>query len=445
MFTSETEITEENLISVLSKASAENYVNEDEIAYLYRVYRGKQKIYDKIKEIRPEINHKICENRANEIVTFKVGYVFGEPIQYIRRGDENKDLSVLNDQMYMSDKASADIELAEWAHICGIGFRIILPKTSDDEYPLNIYTLDPRRTFIVKSSAIGNEPLMAVTWTKIKGGAKVYSIYTKDRYYEVKNKKITENRPHSLGEIPIIEYPLNNARLGAFEIVLPLLDAINEVQSNRLDDLVQYVNSFLAIMGGDLNDELVKQINEWKMMALPEGVDAKYLSASMTQSDVQTLADSLYQNVLTICGMPNRNGGSSTSDTGSAVILRDGWETAEAQAKSIEKMFKRSEMRFLKIAVNILNTQLGLNIRLSGIDIKFARRYTDNILTKVQALGQLLDIGIAPDIAIATVGIWNDPNDVAEQSQMGLEKYRDVPNIGQEAEAAEERNLETVQ
>ena len=40
----------------------------------------------------------------------------------------------------------------------------------------------------------------------------------------------------------------------------------------------------------------------------------------------QTLKNDLYQTILTICGIPNRNGGSSTSDTGNAVIFRDGWE-----------------------------------------------------------------------------------------------------------------------
>ena len=37
--------------------------------------------------------------------------------------------------------------------------------------------------------------------------------------------------------IPIFEYPANNARLGSFEIVLPLLDAINNIASNRMDGL----------------------------------------------------------------------------------------------------------------------------------------------------------------------------------------------------------------
>lgn len=34
--------------------------------------------------------------------------------------------------------------------------------------------------------------------------------------------------------------------------------------------------------------------------------------------------------------MPNRNGNASTSDTGSAVIMRDGWSDAEARAKDSE-------------------------------------------------------------------------------------------------------------
>ena len=51
--------------------------------------------------------------------------------------------------------------------------------------------------------------------------------------------------------------------------------------------------------------------------------------------------------------MPNRNGGTSTSDTGSAVIMRDGWSAAEARAKDSELMFKLSEKEFLKLVLRI--------------------------------------------------------------------------------------------
>lgn len=71
-----------------------------------------------------------------------------------------------------------------------------------------------------------------------------------------------------------------------------------------------------------------------KMLCLPEGVGVKYLSAAMQQTETQALSDNLYDTVLTICGIPNRDGGSSASDTGSAVIMRNGQESAYLQSKA---------------------------------------------------------------------------------------------------------------
>ena len=420
IYTDEREINAENLISVLTKAISVHESNRSDIQYLYDYYRGKTPILGKTKEVRENINHKICVNRAKEIVDFKLGYCFGEPIQYIRRGEEENltdDIAKLNDYMYLADKATADKELAEWMLIAGVGYRMAMP---DDT--LSIYTLDPRDTFVIRYSGLGHPVVAAVTFIEKENLGRIYSVYTDNMYFETDLLNVS-SKSHILGGNPITEYLADNTMLGAFEIVLPLLDAINEIESNRLDDIVQFVNSFLAIMGGELDEETVQHINEWKIIALPEGEDAKYLSASMKQSDVQTLVDDLYQTILTICGLPNRNGGSSTSDTGAAVSLRDGWQTASAHANSIESMFKRSEKQFLRIALNILNTKVGLKLKVEHIEAKFARRHTDNILTKVQAMVQLLDAGIAPEIAIATAGIWNDPTDVAIQSKKYLAKW----------------------
>ena len=63
------------------------------------------------KDVRPEICNKITENRANEIVSFKVGYLCGEPIQYVsRNGGEEivKQINTLNEYMFAEDKAAQD-------------------------------------------------------------------------------------------------------------------------------------------------------------------------------------------------------------------------------------------------------------------------------------------------------------------------------------------------
>lgn len=83
----------------------------------------------------------------------------------------------------------------------------------------------------------------------------VYSVYTESMYFEIENETIVKAEPHILGGVPIFEYPANTAGLGAFEIALPLLDAINEVESDRLDDVVQFVNSFLALLGSSIDGE----------------------------------------------------------------------------------------------------------------------------------------------------------------------------------------------
>ena len=119
----------------------------------------------------------------------------------------------------------------------------------------------------------------------------VYSVYTESMFFEIENETIIKAEPHVLGGVPLFEYPTNLARTGAFEIVLPLLDAINEAESNRMDDLVQFVNSFLALLGGSIDEETAQKLDEYKMLCLPEGVDAKYLSASIRQTDIQVLVD----------------------------------------------------------------------------------------------------------------------------------------------------------
>lgn len=422
IFTDAEEITAANVVDVLNSALRIHTMNQDEIDYLWGYYRGITPIQQKEKEIRATINHKLCVNRAYEIVTFKRGYGFGEPIQYIRRGQDDgltDDIGRLNEYMFTENKHAADSSLAEWLYVCGLGMRMALPGPDETE-PFKIYTLDPRFSFIVKYNGLGEPAVMGVKFIVKETGAKIYSVYTRDRYFEIENNRIIREEPHVLGDVPVFEYPANTARLGAFEVVLSLLDALNEAESNRLDDVVQFVNSFLALLGGTIDEETAKKLDEFKMLCLPEGVDAKYLSAAMQQTDIQVLVDNLYEAVLTICGIPNRNGGSSTSDTGSAVIMRDGWESAEAQMKSVEEEFKKVEKRFLKLILRILKDTPGVEMQLElrNVDIKFSRRNYDNLQTKSQVLTTLLgNPKVHPELAFVHSGLFLDPESAYLQSK----------------------------
>lgn len=416
-------ITSENVVHEVNKAYATHCLNQADVQMLWDYYRGKTKILSKKKEVREDINHLVNENRAYEIVSFHKGYVFGEPIQYVRRENttskENddklaQDINALNGFMSDANKATCDNTLAEWMYVAGVGYRLTLPNkrwyAGGDEPPFEMYALDPRRTFVVYSSDIDEHPVMAVYCSEREHGGKVFSVYTANDYFSFEEGGNVVWESHTMGMIPIIEYPADNAHLGVFEIVISLLDALDELQSNRMDDVVQFVNSFLGIFGGELDEDTYKKLNDWKTLCLPEGTDAKYLSDKLSQSDIQTLKDDLHQSILTICGVPNRNGGSSTSDTGSAVVLRDGWQDAEARAKATEAIFKSSENQSLRVVLRILRDTEGTGLRLTDITPHFTRRNYENIASKSQVLIAMLNNPkIHPEVAYASCGMFADP------------------------------------
>ena len=450
--TDATEITSENIVRELNEAFNTHSLNRGEIEYLWNYFRGKQPILQRVKDVRPEICNKIVENRANEIVSFKVGYLCGEPIQYVgRNGDESvsQAISELNEMMFSENKATQDKEVVEWQMICGTAYRLVLPDKAytEDDAPFEMHTLDPRDTFVVYSSEVGNKPMFAVKYRTDKQNRRIASVYTKDHYWKLVDNKIEEEQIHALGIIPIFEYPANNARQGAFEIVLPLLDAINTVASNRMDGIEQFIQAFIKFINCDITSEDFEKLKDMGAIKVKstdgQQADVDIVTNELNQMQTQTLVDYLYQTVLTVCGMPNRNGGSSTSDTGSAVVLRDGWSLAEARAKDSELMFKKSEQEVLKLVLRIIRDTRGLSDALYGLKLKniamqFTRRNYENVQSKAQVLTSMLQQAkIHPRLAYEHCGLFSDPENAY---QMSMEYYEEEMAKAEEMQGTEKKD-----
>lgn len=389
------EINTGNVREVLEEALAKHAQNAREISYLWDFYRGKQDIREKEKYVRENINNKVTVNRANEIVTFKTSYLLNEPIQYISHGDDNdvsKRVKELNEYMRAEDKESKDKEIVDWMHICGVAERFVLTDEMakvEDGAPYYIYTLDPREAFVIYSAGIGNRAMAGVILQMDEEKKWFATVYTENRCFTVTRDSVTEAE-HILGGIPLIEYENNVARMGAFEGVLPILNAINQLESDAVDSVQDFVNGFDVFQNCDIDDGTYANLaiggQAVKVRTVAQGMEAKVyrVASELSQSGVQQRVDDLTDAYLTICGMPNRNGGSSTSDTGQAVIFRDGWSEAESRAKDTEKLFIRSERRFLRIVLNICEAKAPLGLELKDIGVNFARKSLNNLQSRFQ-------------------------------------------------------------
>ena len=448
-------ITSENIIPVLQKALIVHLKNSAEIDYLDRYAGGIQPILDRIKEIRPEINERIVENHAAEIVDFKVGYFLSHPISYVSANQSDTisdDLALLNKFVDVEDKVTNDKDIAVWNHICGTAYRMSLPngtaRLDEGDAPFKSFSIDPRYAFVVYQNFLDEPELLGVKYIVREDGTVIYSAYTEYEYFEVAQNsfgwQLLKVLPNPLGKIPIVEYPLNRRRQGCFELVIPLLDAINTTASDRANGVEQFVQALMRFHNVDISSDDFKALRDLGAIKYQD-LDGKkaevdYITADLSQADTQVLVDHMYEVVLTICGMPNRNGGSSTSDTGIAVEYRDGWNDAEGRAQNTEDYWKRSETKTLKILVRICNALAGTTLRVNDIDIVFTRRNYSNLAGKSTVLISMLNCDkIHPRLAFEASNMFVDPEraylmsrDWYEQNRKALEKTQEEPVNGEE-------------
>lgn len=449
--TSESSITADNILAVLSDAYNTHLANRTEIEYLYKYYKGAQPVLQRVKEVRPEICAHVVENRANAIVAFRVGYTVGKPIQYISTvGDEkvSSAIAMLNDMMRKVGKATKDKQLVEWQMICGTGYRMVLSNTKrNSKVPFEIHTLDPRNAYVIYCNDVGDTPLAGVYYTVDKHENVTSYVYTNNGEYFVlegtSSMKFKEQpTTYQLDGIPIIEYPLNNARLGAFEVVLPLLDSLNDLQSNRLDSVAQFVQSLLVAYNCEFPEDMTANtIREAGMVVLKSigeyKADLKVISETLNQDQIETLKRDILDAINEIVGMPSQgNGSTGDSSNNGAVILKNGWQGAETRAQDFEMMFREPEQRTLELATGICNGVMkDFSLDPDNVEVKFTRRNYEDILSRSQTLITMLNNDkIHPQCAYEASGMFIDTQDAYN---MGMEWYEEqTEKAAREAEAA---------
>lgn len=425
-----------NLAKVIAYASTIHSKNVSEMRYLYDYYKGKQPIIYRTHGSRGDILNNVAENYAYEFVDFTTGYRVGEPLQYSSRvaTDEAMEaVNVLNGYMATENKASEDVKISNWQNICGTAYRIVLPKSdySDGEAPFEIQTLEPLNTFCVYSSKIGHRKLAGVYVIEDNTSANLvrrYCVYTPERYFEVIEGKIVKNDKNPLGIIPIIEYPENMSRIGLFEPVISIFDAINKFESCRVDAAEQFVQALLVLTNcnvdeGTTADDIaragmivLKSTNEYP-------ATVQNIAEELDQTQNQMLKDDLYQSALSIVGIPSTaSGATSDSSNNGAVILKNGWQTTEARAKKNETLWRECETEMLKVVLRICKSNKEINISPSNIKINFTRRNYEDIASKSSVLSMLLGSDWVSRIdAFTASGLFPDPSEACKRG----EEYHD--------------------
>lgn len=451
IYTDEHAITVNNVSKVLMDAMMIHEVNRIEMRELRMYEKGDQPVFYRVKTIRPEINYHANANYAKMITDFKVSYEFANPIVMVQRArddwnkadpkQDDKRIGILNEMFFEQDKPSKDLQLAQDFKTVGVGYMMVLPKKyqGDDLAPFDILVLNPMNTFIIRSNDAYRRKLAAVTFNvNLTTETREYTVYTEDRIFVGKSigdeySGFTET-PNPLHMIPIVEFQNNFDRQSCFEAVIPLMDALNILNSDRVNDVAGYVQSILWLNNCKMSEDQTAELRNGGFILTKTTADGRepkvtYVTSPLDQASVQTSAAFLFTQILQIAGMPSQETASG-GNTGSAILLSNGWQIAETQAKAMERIFGDAEneliriaLRIIKLAPKIPDEFLSLkDLKPSDILVHFSRNRGYDLVSKTSALSNMIRLGIDPEKAISAVDIFDDAQQTAIDSLARIDK-----------------------
>ena len=424
----------------MQKALGIHNANRLDCEYLIDYFLGNQDILNRMPSGTSNINNKTVVNYAFPITREIVGYTFGSPTEFIPKDMEyQEDVSKLSD-IYNYEDNTVDICSGIYASICGVGYMITLPSSSiskdmTPDIPIVHSFLDPRNTFVVQSTEVGNPTILSCNYVVNKvTGKKDYTCYTDKLKFEFSNMnpdtlKVSIN---PVGRNPITMVPNSLFLTGDWEQAIAVMNAQNLVSSDSLNDIEGTIKSLLVILGAEFEDEDtdLTKIKKNRVLTLVKGtgetggLDAKFIAPKLESTSVQNIREYLEKARNIITGIPDRSANSSGGDTGMAVLNRDGWTDIEIVARLKEMFYKNAKKEQLSVGIEILK-KLGLirnDLSTLNIELSVGRHTTDNLQTKTQAFSALVATGeLATIDALEMSCLTNKSREVVERG----EKFRE--------------------
>lgn len=473
------EINETNIPAILQGVALRHRQNVREINILLDVFLGEQYILQRPRDFATNnINNRVVVNRASETVRKTVGYFLGEPISYTNRSADGESTAVDDLNIFMDErgKSARDQEIGEWAAICGTAFRLVsTAKDASDKSPSAPFLIpkcDPRNTGVIYEADVFEEPAVGFTYSPVFDNLGVilgykYWVYTDTEQYVFTSQgtepfmgeliaeqqniatRIIQFFQSPLSklnnwtkEVPIVEYRNNQWRVGDFEKVLGLMEALNKTLSDRVNAIEQTVGSILVYIDCEPDASGTVALKQKGSVAIKTNGNGntklEFISPELSQADAQILESTINEYIDAVTGIPSRSmrsGGGG--DTGDAVYLRDGYEDLELVIRGKELAFGEAERKTLRLVSRIMG-RFGKAFNPADVQINFVRNRATNILNKSQAAANFVASKLLADTDIVKlIGVTDQPTEMAARGRKQREAQEAKAQIQLDKQAAQ--------
>lgn len=404
-------------------------LRETRLDVLKEYYDGNHAILSRVR-LSGLPNNRLAHAMPKYITAIAAGYLVGSPVQYTLK-DHPAAFEQLTGVLRRCDTQSIDAELAVDAAVYGKAVELCY---ADGQAKPRVAQADPRFAFVVYDDTVEHRPLLGVTISDVldkhlKKAKERVTVCT-DTWVVHMERRAGEapaevsRAAHYFGGVPMTEYWNNAGETGDFEPVLPLIDAYDALQSDRINDKQQFTDAIMVLKGvGALQTEdaetdldpddpsaaalaASQRLRHTRTLFLPgDGADAGFITKPDPEQGSELLRKSLADDIHKLSFVPDLTDSKFAGDA-SGVAMRYKLLGFEQRTKIKERWFREALRTRLHRLAHFLCVQGAAEFDVDQVQITFRRSLPANdleIAKTVQAYR-----GIVPDEVLLSQIPWVD-------------------------------------
>ena len=391
-------------------------------------YDGKQAILNKSYNDESKPCSRVVTNYCQDIADAYCGYLASP--NYISYKSEN-DISAIMDVLRYNDYQTEDSEFLLDALKYGIAYELMY---IDEAAQVRFRLINPTSAFAIFDDSLTGDLLYFVRMYKANDWDES-DLYKVDVYSDISIKHYTmagangslnfvDEVPHYFSQCPANVLALPDEK-PVFECILSLQDAANEILSDEIDDYSAFCDAYLSLIGADIDAEDVASMKENRVLVLPEGAAANWLTKNSSDAQVENILKRIHDNIYRIAKCPDFSSETFVGGVSSGIAIRYRLTGMETRAAAICAKMKKALQRRIEIITGIASLKLGEEV-FRDIEINFKRNIPEDntsIVNLVNALkGTVSDATLLSQIPFVA-DVQKELDAIKKQKQENISLY----------------------
>lgn len=356
-----------------------------------KYYDGLQAILNKSYADESKPCNKTVINYCKNIVDSYCGYL-ATPGHISYRS--NDDIEEIMDILRYNDYQAEDADFLLDALIYGVAAELMY---HDNKGQTRFRLINPTQCFGVYDDSLTGDLLYFIRMYKTNDwdDSDLYNVDVYDDYYVSHytmngyNGHLTfiGKEFHYFSQCPANIFYLPDEK-SVFDCIMTLQDSANELLSAEIDDYSAFCDAYMVLEGVEAEPEDIAAMKANRVLLLPEGAKATYLTKDAQDAQVENILKRLHEGIYRIAQCPDFSSESFVGGVSSGIAIQYRLTGMETRAGKIEATMKKALQRRIEIICGVATLKLGEQV-FRDIQIEFKRNIPEDITATINVINAL--------------------------------------------------------